>query len=250
MEDFHDLLKCAICNQKYQDTPVSLTCCGASVCKNHVEEKLDENSKKRKKHTCVLCNASHEIESKRFAPNKTAEKLIEMKFDKLKMGKAYDEANKECETLETSLNKMNDLIKDPHNFIFEHIGELKRSTDLRREKFNAICDEMIKKLDSYQQECYENIKKVKSKEVNETEKLLLEIKSCLDEWQQTNKLLTIDDSKRIEMHLKAKEFNEKLRVGLVKIHNELLMNKFWFHVQNRRVDAEIQDELILFEGYF
>ena len=246
MEDFQDLLKCAICNNQYQDTPVSLICCGATVCKNHIEEKFEENSKKRKLYTCALCNESHELDSKRFAPNKTAEKLIKMKFDKLKMGKTYEEANKECETLETSLKQMNDLLKDPENFIYEHINELKRNTDLRREKFNSICDEMIKKLGTYQQECYENIKKARIKEENE--KLINETKACLDEWQQTNKLLTLDDSKRVEIHTKAKELDEKLSVSLMKMKNELLMNKFWFHVPNKKVDADIQNELVLFEG--
>ena len=52
----------------------------------------------------------------------------------------------------------------------------------------------------------------------------------------------------VEIHTKAKELDEKLSVSLMKMKNELLMNKFWFHVPNTKVDAEIQNELVLFEG--
>ena len=102
---------------------------------------------------------------------------------------------------------------------------------------------MIKKLESYQLECYENI--TKAKIIEENENLVLEIK----EWQQTNKLMTLDHSKRVEVHSMAKEFNEKLYVNFLKIQNELLMNKFWFHVPNNLLDVQIHDELISFEGY-
>ena len=76
MNAIEDLLKCAICNQTFEGTPIILSCCESNVCPHHVEEKDDEASNKRNLFTCVLCEKTHEMEnSKKFATNKTIEKL-------------------------------------------------------------------------------------------------------------------------------------------------------------------------------
>ena len=169
MNELQDLLKCAMCNEKFTGAPIVLDCCNANICEHHIEENSTTN-RKRKLFTCSLCEATHHItNSKRFAPNKTIEKLLEIDIPKFgNFGEIFNKANEEIKKLESSSKKLNDLIKDPKNFIFETISKLKRDVDLRREKLKAkideISNEMIEKLNKCQQECYDNIEKIKLEE--------------------------------------------------------------------------------------
>ena len=41
MNEIEDLLKCAICKQTFEGTPIILSCCESTVCPNHVEKNDD-----------------------------------------------------------------------------------------------------------------------------------------------------------------------------------------------------------------
>ena len=112
---------------------------------------------------------SHLTSNKKFSPNKTIEKLLEIEIAKFgNFGDIFYNANNKIKKLESSSQKLNDLIKDPKNFIFETVSKIKRDVDLRREKLKAkideISNEMIYWLINFQQECYENIDKIKMEE--------------------------------------------------------------------------------------
>ena len=157
MSKLQDLLKCAMCNQAFTGAPILLDCCNVTVCEHHIEENLTTN-RKRKRFTCSLCETSHHMtNSKKFAPNKTIEKLLEIEIaEVVDLGDIFNKANEEIENLEVSFQEINDLIKDPKNFIFETISKVKRDVDLRREKLKEKIDEIsnkiINKLDNYQKE--------------------------------------------------------------------------------------------------
>ena len=208
MNKLQDLLKCALCDQTFTDTPIVLDCCNVTVCEHHIEENLATN-RKRKIFTCSLCEAPHSItNNKKFATNKTLENLLKIEIDKeVDLGDIFNKTNEEIKNLESSSKKLNNLIKDPKNFIFKTISKLKRDIDLKREELKAkideISNEMIEKLDNYQKECYENIDKIKLEE--KTKDLVKEIESDLDVWTKDNKrmLIVSNDSKRKEIHSKA-----------------------------------------------
>jgi hypothetical protein len=259
MSKLQDILKCAMCKETFTGVPIVLNCCNVTVCESHVNDEVKTN-KKRKIFKCALCDTSHEMINKKFAPNKTVEQLLEMEvikeveIGKVKnLGAVYDETNKEIENLEMSFQKINDLIKDPKNFIYEHISSLKNSVDLRKEnlkeRIDAICGEMIQKLENYQQECYENIEKLNLEQNSRDD--LNEIEKHLDEWTRDNKLLLLssDDEKRKDILFKASEFDKKIFARLNKLENELLMDKVWSHEKNEKVTEEFEKELIQYEGY-
>ena len=50
-------LTCKQCRQIY-DEPVTLNCCGESVCKKHIEQLLSTSSVD-KKFACLICNADN-----------------------------------------------------------------------------------------------------------------------------------------------------------------------------------------------
>jgi hypothetical protein len=258
MSKLQEILKCAMCKETFTGIPVILNCCNVTVCESHVNDEV--TSKKRKLFTCVLCETSHEMSNKKFAPNKTVEQLLEMEVIKeveigkeKNLGAVYDLLNKEIENLEMSFQKINDLIKDPKNFIYERISPLKNSIDVRKENFKAridkISNKMIQKLEKYQQECYENIAKLNLDK--NSRDYLNEVEKHLDEWTRDNKrvLLVSDDEKRKDILFKASEFDKNIFSRLNKLENELLMDKVWCHEKNDKGTEEFEKELIQFEGY-
>jgi hypothetical protein len=260
MSKLQDILKCAMCKETFTSAPVILNCCYQTVCESHIVNDEVANNKKRKLFTCVLCDTSHEMNNKIFVPNKTVEQLLEMELIKemqigkeKNLGAVYDETIKEIKNLEMSLQKINDLIKDPENFIYERISFLENCVDLRKEnlkeRIDKISNEMIQKLKNFQQECYENIEKLNLE--NHTRGDLNQIEKHLDEWTRDNKrvLMVSDDAKRNEILNKASEFDKKIFARLHKLENELLMEKVWSHEKNDKVIEEFEKELIQFEGY-
>jgi hypothetical protein len=220
MSKLQDILKCAMCKEIFTSAPVILSCCYQTVCESHIVNNEAANNKKRKLFTCTLCDKSHETNNKIFAPNKTVEQLLEMQIIKeveigkeKNLGAVYDETIKEIENLEMSLQKINDLIKDPENFIYERISLLENCVDLRKESLKAridlISNEMIQKLKNFQRECYENIEKLNLEKKSRGD--LNEIEKQLDDWNRDNKrlLMVSDDAKRNEILLKASELDKK-----------------------------------------
>ena len=253
MNKLQDMLKCAMCNQTFTSAPIVLDCCNVNICEHHIEEKVSANDN-RKLFTCSLCQAPHDMmNNKKFALNKTIENLLELEIAKeVDLGDIFNRANEEIENLKVSFQEINDLIKDPKNFIFETISDIKRDVDLRREKLKEKIDEisnqMIDKLDNYQKECYENIDKIKLDE--KTKDLVKEIESDLVEWTKNNKqvLLISNDLKRKDIHSKAIELDTKLFNRLKELEEELMMNKVWDHIENVMVEEEFEKELIQFDG--
>ena len=253
MNKFQDLLKCAMCNQTFTGAPIVLECCNVNICEHHIEDNSTTN-RKRKLFTCSLCEAPHDMtNNKKFALNKTIEKLLEIEIPKCaNFGEIFNKTTEEIKNLEFSSQKLNDLIKDPKNFIFETVAKLKRDVDLRREKIkeklDEISNEMINKLDNYQKECYDNIEKIKIEE--KTKDLIKEIESSLEEWTNDNKrmLVVSNDSKRKEIHSKALQLDMNSFKRLNELEEELMMYKVCVYLENEMVERELEKELIQFDG--
>jgi hypothetical protein len=238
-----------MCKETFTSRPIVLICCNTTVCEHHFDEKLSRNV-----FTCSLCNKVHDMDNvAKFAPNKTVEKLLEIEFDKcVNLGDIYVQTNREVKKLERSFVKITELIKDPKNYIFEHVSDLKREIDLRKatiiEKIDVICEEMTQKLDIYQKECYENIEKIKLE--NTHADTLKKVQTHLDEWTKDNRrvLLVSDDTKRREIRSKSIDLDTKLFTGLKELKENLLMNKVWTYVGNKRMIEKFETELIQFEA--
>jgi hypothetical protein len=252
MNQLEDLLKCALCKETFNGLPIILSCCQETICHQHLIDK-SKSEEKKKKFECTLCKTSHNIDkNKLFTVNKLAGKLLNLEND---FGDVYVKAKKEIESLESTLNKVNDFINDPKNYIYETVSKLKRDVDLRREKLKEKIDEisnqMIEKLDNYQKECYENIANIKLEE--KTKGVLDEIKKNLEEWTKDDKriLVVSNDLKIKEIHSKAILFDTRLFKLLKDLKIELTMNKVWtlyINKENENNPKEFMKELIQFDG--
>ena len=254
MECFKLILSCQLCNQFLKGTPITLSCCDATICSEHVQYrtvKVNE-SKSIQVFECELCQCSHNMKNKRFVVNKSVEKILQLKFEQIYLGEVYENANKEILNLESSLKKISDMVQDPKNFIFEHVSELRRQVDIRREKIKEkidnVCVKMIQKLDDFQKDCYDNIPDKTLQESNRD--LINEVQSKLDEWNANNKhlLLHSKDAKRKEIELKSIELDIKLHERIKEMESKLLMDKTWIYFEDNKFIEELDKELIKFEG--
>jgi uncharacterized protein YlxP (DUF503 family) len=254
MEHLTKILNCEYCNKLLNGSPVVLSCCDATICSEHIQfkEVKVNDTKTIQVYVCELCQCSHNMKNKRFVINKIVEIMLQMELDKISLGDGYIKVSKEIENLDSSLNKLNCLIQDPKNYIYEYVSNIKRDVDLRKEKLkekiDQICAEMIQKMDKYQQECYKNIESLKLKEKNE--EIINEIQTKLDEWNKTNKrvLMVSTDQQRKEIELKAKNFDINLAERITQLQSDILMSKLWFHETNEKVAEEFERELMQFEG--
>ena len=112
-------LACKYCNEIFK-IPIFLSCCGENICKHHLNEIISNNSSS-KKFTCPLCN--EENSNQNLKVNKLIQSLLEIELHEFKMNPIYetvlDNLKKEIANLET-------ILKDPENYIYEQISELKR----------------------------------------------------------------------------------------------------------------------------
>jgi len=113
MNEIQDLLKCALCMDIFTGTPIILPCCNKTVCEHHMEKQ--ENTANSKLFTCVLCETTHDMDKcKKFASNKTVEKLLKIQIDKFaNLGDIYVRTINQVKSLEDNFRQVNDLIKDP-----------------------------------------------------------------------------------------------------------------------------------------
>ena len=122
--------------------------------------------------------------------NKQFEKLIKSKFNILNFGKTYENTLNECKLLEKSIEGIKLRKTEPKSFIFDHVTKLKNQVDLRRaelkKNIDKLSDATIRKLESFEKECYENLEKNKLDKKNED--LIKEAKYNLDEWNCSTKL--------------------------------------------------------------
>jgi hypothetical protein len=218
------------------------------VCENHVDAS-DENIKKRKRFKCSLCDVSHEMESnKKFAPNTTVEKLLKIEIEtRLNLGDAHQRASKEIAQLELTFERIAYLLSDPALFVHEHVSELKRRVDLRRDKLNEMCNEMAEKLNAYERACYDNTAKlIKDKKYQDNYKKISDMHEPMIK-DFKSKIMTIDDLQRKSIQSKIKDIDIYL-LGLTQVvKDDLLMGKVWSHQESEQVSKELSKELCMFE---
>jgi lipid A disaccharide synthetase len=89
-------------------------------------------------------------------------------------------------------------------------------------------DEMIKKLEKYQEECYENIKLSNIQEIIKTaEKKITKNQEELVTWTKELNLLLNDEAKWDIIKKKADLLNSKLKDNLNELKMNFLKDEYW-----------------------
>ena len=190
IDQVKNLFDCKQCNQLLVD-PVTLLC-GYSVCKRHIDELLESNSKESNTFLCKLCDDEHCIPKKGFAINKSIQSALDIKLNTLKLNPVYEECKSEINYAKNNIQKIENLEKDPENYSFEYFEELKRQVDLRREKLKLeldnYSDEIIQSIESAKENCIKMSKESKrmSTDIENLKEELTELMDDFDTFEIDN----------------------------------------------------------------
>ena len=211
-------LTCKVCYQIYKD-PITLPC-GCNTCKQHVEEAISKSSSN--KFMCPLCN--EENINQRFNINRIIETMVEKELHKFEIDSEHKLI---LSSFKKEITKLEALIRDPENVIYEKIGELKLKVDLEREEMkieiDKLADGLIQQLETFENnfkagcrtnidlEHYNGLVKLSRKQLGEYEK-------CLE-------LFSSKKEERDEKSRQAEKLVNKLRLEIKEAETKLFANR-------------------------
>jgi hypothetical protein len=188
-------LACKHCNKIYTN-PIFLFFCGESICNQHI---IINSSNK---FTCPFCN--EENADGHFKANKLIEELISRKLHQFKINQNNERV---FSSLKTEIQNLETILKDPENYIYEEINELKRQVDLDREnlkyQIDTLAGGLIQQLETYGKRfrndynsnkdlaCYNDL-------VESSKKELAEYETYLRLFSAENKKINVDSEKLVE----------------------------------------------------
>ena len=187
IDQVKNLFDCEQCNQLLVE-PVTLPC-GYSVCKRHLDRLLKNTSKEINKFECELCKENHYISRKGFSINKRIQNALDIKFNTLKLNPVYEECKKKINDAKNNIEKIENLEKDPENFILKYFEELKKQVDLRREnlklKLDNCSDEIILSIGRTMENCIKLSKESKrlSTEIEKSKEELTQLIDRFDTFE-------------------------------------------------------------------
>ena len=224
-------LECKHCNEIYKQ-PITLVCCGNVICKQHVQEFISNSSSN--KFTCPLCN--QENTNQNFNVNTLLQELLEIELHEFKLNPKYV---KTLNDLEVEIKNLESILKEPQNYIYEEINELKRKVDLNREELKSqidkLADDFIERLKSYEtwfkSEYKSNVDLEYYKDlVESSKKQLAEYETCLN-------LFSVEIEKRDE---KFKE--SEILIGTIQPKIKELKEKLFSNVSIKYQHTEVNIE--------
>lgn len=115
------------------DIPVTLPCCGNTICKKHIEEFYVDKDKQKIK--CLLCNNIYQLPSDGLKINVIISELLNQFF-----GKYYHAASKVCNKFNENVHSFQQNLTNPSYLIYEYFQILKSTIDLDREQLKESID--------------------------------------------------------------------------------------------------------------
>ena len=224
--DMKEELTCKYCNNIYTE-PITLRCCCENICKHHIEEIFSSSTSNKFK--CPLCN--EENTNQTFKANKIIEKLVQIELNAFKIDPKYE---KVLNDLKIEIEKLAAILKDPENYIYEEISELKRKVDLDKEilkcQIDEIADDLIQQLESFGNRFKTEYKS--NVDFDYYNDLVESSKKQLAEYEQCLSLFSDEIYEDCEGVIKF------LQPSLIEIQNKLLSN---LSITYQPMDYEMED---------
>ena len=198
-------LSCKYCNEIFNN-PIALPC-GDSICKHHIDELISNRSSNT--FLCPLCNEEN-CSNLKFKVNKLIQRLIKRELHEFRLNPKYENSLK---SLKTEIENLETILKDPENYIFEEISELKRQVDLDRERLkNEIDDsanDLIKQLESYEKKFMAEFKA--NIDLDSYSDLVESYKNQLKNYEKFLRLFSVENEKRDEKCIEIQKQIETLQ---------------------------------------
>ena len=208
-------LTCKYCNNIYKD-PITLTCCGDNICKQHIEELTSTNTSNKFK--CPLCD--EENVKQNFKVNKLIQDLLESNLHKFDVDSKFKII---FDSLKTEIHNLEAVLKDPENIIYEEINELKRQVNLDRENLISQIDKQAKDL-IQQLESYETRFKTEYKtnvDLQHYNSLIQSSKKQLEEYEKCLNLFSSTYKEKKEESLQSEKIIKVLQPEIAELRNKL-----------------------------
>ena len=132
MQSSFDFLICEYC-QEVLDSPIILPC-GDRICQKHLSGQ--ESIK------CFICSMVHQVDEASFPVDKILQKLIVLN---IKCGQSHVKAKSAFERHQVLLFELENLIKDPFNYLYEYITSIRNTVCIEKE-LNRLNDLQFEKL--------------------------------------------------------------------------------------------------------
>lgn len=182
---------------------------------------------------CPFCNAKNEIQ------NISSNEQIKSSIEPLK---SEPDSNYKLtlNRFKVEIEKLETILKDPENVIYDEIHELKRQVDLDREisksQIDELADELIQKLESLEKKLRAEYKD--NIDLNHYNDLVESSKNQFSEYEE---FLRLFSTKKEELDEKCKQ-NEtetnSMRSKIKQLRNKLFSNSL---ITYKPVDSGIQD---------
>jgi hypothetical protein len=216
--NINEKLKCKYCLEIFKQ-PITLNCCGKSICKQHLDKIINESSSNT--FSCPLCN--QENTKQNIHCNELIEDLIDMQLHKSKLDPKYEITR---DKLLIEIENLEKILKDPENIIYEEISELKRQVDLDRESLKneiyTLADGLIQQLESYEKRFKAEYKeKIDLAKYND---LVESSKSQLCEFEKYLSLFSIENKTRDEKLTEIEKTINILQPAIEDVKNALFSN--------------------------
>ena len=237
-------LACNYCHEvsKHQ---INLICCGKRVCKQHIDELVNENS--TNKFSCPVC--LQENSNQNFHCDELIESLVEMELHKFKLNPKYEIV---MNNFKLEIQELESILKEPENIIYEEIRELKRLVDLDREnlkiQIDTLADGLIQRLETYE-------KKFKAEynskiDFDKYADLVESSKNKLKEFEKCLNLFSVEKEERDEKTSEIEKTTEHLRPKINNLKQELFSNLTFTYEPMAKNTDELFGKLIVEVGFF
>ena len=213
--NINEKLSCKYCREIFKQ-PITLICCGKSICKQHLDTIINESSSNT--FSCPVCN--QENIKQNIHCNELIEDLIEMELHKFKFEPKYKIT---MDNLKMEIDNLENVLNDPEKIIYEEISELKRQVDLDREslkmEIDTLADGLIQQLESHEKRFKSEYKtNIDLKKYNE---LVESSKANLKKYEKCLNLFSVGNDARNEKTAEAEKTIHFLRTKIEGIKNEL-----------------------------
>jgi hypothetical protein len=158
-------------------------------------------------------------ESENFPQNKAIENLLEAEISRLNLGNEYHATCAILKDLNSLKDSYENLKSTPEDFVYEKFHAMRQKVDLIREdliqKINDCSDKIIAEIDSYENECKQNLSRLNPwpKEFD-----ISTIRDELSAWEGKMKKLYYDEELCSTIRDKSKDYKERIKT----CHNELI----------------------------
>ena len=151
--------------------------------------------------------------------NKLIQRLIKRELHEFRLNPKYENS---LNSLKTEIENFETILKDPENYIFEEISELKRQVDLDRERLkNEIDDsasDLIKQLESYEKKFMTEFKA--NIDVDSYNDLVESFKNQLKNYEKFLRLFSVENEKRDEKCNEIQKQIETLQLKTREVKNK------------------------------